>query len=82
VANRLNDEVFEAISAHLGLRSTAGNMKTASTSPVAMMCSDCSGSVMWLTAAVGMLASVWMAVVKGGGSSLLVTFLHARILRD
>jgi hypothetical protein len=31
---------------------------------------------------VGKLASVRMAVAKGSGSSLLVTFLHARILRD
>ena len=39
--------------------------KTASASPVAMMCSACSGSVMRPTAAVGMLASVRMAVAKG-----------------
>jgi hypothetical protein len=31
---------------------------------------------------VGMLASVRMAVAEGSVSSLLVTFLHARILRD
>jgi hypothetical protein len=46
------------------------------------MCSACSGSVMRPTAAVGMLASVRMAVAKGSGSSLLVTFLHACIFRD
>ena len=56
--------------------------KTASALPVATMRSACSGSVMRLTAAVGMLASVRMAVAEGSVSSLLVTFLHARILRD
>jgi hypothetical protein len=30
------------------------------------MCSACAGSVMRRTAAVGMLASVWMAVAKEG----------------
>ena len=55
----------EAISAHRGLRSIARAKKTASASPLAMMCSACSGSVIRPTAAVGMLASVRMAVAKG-----------------
>jgi hypothetical protein len=38
--------------------------------------------VMRPTAAVGMLASVRMAVAEVSGISLLVTYLHARILRD
>jgi hypothetical protein len=38
--------------------------------------------VMRPTAAVGMLASVRMAVAKGSGTGLLVTFLHARIPRN
>ena len=53
----------EAISAHRGLRSIARAKKTASASPLAMMCSACSGSVIRPTAAVGM-SSVRMAVVK------------------
>ncbi len=53
------------MSAHRGLRSIARVKKTASASPVVMMCSACSGSVMRSTAAVGMLASVRMAVAKG-----------------
>ena len=47
------------------MRSIARAKKTASASPLAMMCSACSGSVIRPTAAVGMLASVWMAVAKG-----------------
>ena len=72
----------EAISAHCGLRSIARATKTASASPLAMMCSGCSGSVIRPTTAVGMLASVRMAVAKGRGSILLVAFLHARIPGD
>ena len=70
------------MSAQRGLRSIARAKKTASASPVAMMCSACSGSVMRPTAAVGILASVRMAVAEVSGISLLVTYLHARILRD
>ena len=70
------------MSAHRGLRSMARAKKTASASPLAMMCSACSGSVIRPAAAVGMLASVRMAVAKGRGSSLLVAFPHARILGD
>ena len=51
------------MSAHRGLRSIAGAKKSVSASPLAMMCSACSGSVIRPTAAVGM-SSVRMAVVK------------------
>lgn len=47
-----------------------------------MMSSACSGSVMRPTMPVGMLASVVLEVAKVSGSSLLVTFPHARILGD
>jgi hypothetical protein len=55
--------------------------KTASASPLAMMCLACSGSVVRPIAAAGKFASVRMAVAKVSGRSLLVAFPHARIPR-
>ena len=54
-----------ACSAHLGLRSIARAMKTASAWPVAMMDSACSGSVIRPTAAVRILDSLRMDSAKG-----------------